>query len=116
MSGKSTVGVTRFGLAPARQVSPGFKPGPIKPEVSDADAFVTPSQPPPPTRGPGESPLPLEGALKRWFDEEVETLQRLAHTQRLKGDYVAAQTMEREIRQLTRQTAAVLERGHSGGR
>lgn len=70
--------------------------------------------PPSPARSPGPRPspspnlLPMEGALKRWFDEEVETLQRLAHTQRLKGDYVAAQTMEREIRWLALQTAAVL--------
>lgn len=54
--------------------------------------------------------LPLaDEPLKRWFEEEVEALQRLAHTQRLKGDYVAAQTLEREIRSLAAETTALLQ-------
>lgn len=52
-------------------------------------------------------------ALRSWFDEEVEALQRLAHTQRLKGDYVAAQFLEREIRQLAAATAAMVQAGQS---
>jgi hypothetical protein len=70
---------------------------------------------PPPTRpGPAcDTPqltLPLaDESLRRWFEEEVEALQRLAHTQRLKGDYVAAQTLEGEIRSLAAETTALLQ-------
>jgi len=57
-------------------------------------------------------PLPVppgDETLRRWFEDEVDTLQRLAHTQRLKGDYVAAQTLEAEIRALASETAALLQ-------
>jgi len=68
-----------------------------------------PSRPTPPRNTP-QSTLPLaDETLRRWFEEEVDTLQRLAHTQRLKGDYVAAQTLEREIRSLAAETAALLQ-------
>jgi len=50
----------------------------------------------------------MDESLRTWFEEEIETLQRLANTQRLKGDYVAAQSMEREIRWLVVQTAAAM--------
>jgi hypothetical protein len=64
----------------------------------------------PPRLAPPQLTTPLaDEALRRWFEEEAGALQRLAHTQRLKGDYVAAQTLEREIRNLERETAARLE-------
>jgi len=34
------------------------------------------------------------------LEEEVERLKRFAHTQRLKGDYIAAQRAERELKLL----------------
>ena len=53
----------------------------------------------------------LDEPLQRWFDEEVEAIQRLAHTQRLKGDFVAAQALEREIRTLAAEMRALLLEG-----
>lgn len=82
---------------------------------------LRPGRPPTPPRQrrPAGAPLRLappqlttplaDEALRRWFEEEAGTLQRLAHTQRLKGDYVAAQILEREILTLERETAARLE-------
>ena len=64
---------------------------------------------------PATVPLGDEN-LRRWFEEEAEALQRLAHTQRLKGDYVAAQALEREIRVLASQTTALLEAGRADPR
>lgn len=74
-----------------------------------------------PRRAPTRTPLPrlspslgpnlLDVSLQRWFEEETDALQRLAHTQRLKGDYVAAQILEREIRLLAADVTALL---HSG--
>lgn len=58
--------------------------------------------------GPQLNQTLADEPLRHWFDEEVEALQRLAHTQRLKGDYVAAQTLERDIRMLTSEMNAVL--------
>jgi hypothetical protein len=49
----------------------------------------------------------LDEALRAWLDAEVGTLTKLAHTLRLKGDFVAAQFMEQEVRQLLRQVAGV---------
>lgn len=73
-------------------------------------------RPPPRTTPPRALPgLPTpdlpSGAksLRNWFEEEAETLQRLAHTQRMKGDYVGAQALEREIRVLATETAALLQ-------
>lgn len=64
----------------------------------------------PPRLAPPQLTTPLaDEALRRWFAEEAGALQRLAHTQRLKGDYVAAQTLELEIRSLALETAARLE-------
>lgn len=87
-------------LRPKRPVAP--RPRVLRPRVG-----VSPSQPGP-TRDTPTLPLADE-PLRRWFEEEVEALQRLAHTQRLKGDYVAAQTLEREIRSLTAETTALLQ-------
>lgn len=39
----------------------------------------------------------LQGEQRRWFEREVGALQRLARTERLLGDYVAAQRLEREL-------------------
>lgn len=64
----------------------------------------------PPRLAPPQLTTPLaDEALRRWFEEEAGALQRLAHTQRLKGDYVAAQALEHEIRTLEHETAARLE-------
>ena len=64
----------------------------------------------PPRLAPPQLTTPLsDEALRGWFEEEAGALQRLAHTQRLKGDYVAAQTLEHEIRSLALETAARLE-------
>ena len=51
----------------------------------------------------------VDASVRLWFDEEAEALQRLAHTQRLKGDFVAAQTLEREIRVLIADMHALLQ-------
>lgn len=65
---------------------------------------------PPPRLAPPQLTTPLaDEALRCWFEEEAGALQRLAHTQRLKGDYVAAQALEHEIRTLELETAARLE-------
>lgn len=78
-----------------------------------------PGQKPPrpaPLRPVGQRSTPLLGThvldepLRRWFAEEVEALQRLAHTQRLKGDYIAAQALEREIHILAAETRALLQK------
>lgn len=72
---------------------------------------------PAPLRLLGQRPVPLlgscvlDGPLQQWFDEEVEALQRLAHTQRLKGDYVAAQALEREIRMLAAEMRTLIQVG-----
>ena len=52
----------------------------------------------------------LQGEQRRWFDEEVRTLERLAHTARLLGDYVAAQRLERELDSFIVEASALLER------
>jgi len=78
-----------------------------------------PPRPAPPRSRPGlpTPDLPNPGlpsgdeSLRSWFEEEAETLQRLAHTQRMKGDYVGAQALEREIRVLASETAALLQAG-----
>ncbi len=64
----------------------------------------TPDLPPPSLPSGDES-------LRNWFEEEAETLQRLAHTQRMKGNYVGAQSLEREIRVLASETAALIQAG-----
>lgn len=51
--------------------------------------------------------LPDQG-LRRWLEEETEGLQRLANTQRLKGDYVAAQLLELEVRELAAEISEAL--------
>lgn len=63
----------------------------------------------PPRLSPQLSLAVVDESLRLWFDEEAEALQRLAHTQRLKGDYVAAQALEREIRVLAEDTHALLQ-------
>ena len=53
-------------------------------------------------------PEPRYEAQRRWFDHEVRTLQRLAQTERLAGDFVAAQRLERELDSFIREAAALL--------
>ncbi len=65
-------------------------------------------RPAPPHDSPPATVPTGDESLRRWFEEEAEALQRLAHTQRLKGDYVAAQALEREIRVLASETTALL--------
>lgn len=88
-------------------------PRPALPDVSPRDTTAlnlpTPDLPTPGVPGSDEN-------LRRWFKEEAETLQRLAHTQRLKGDYVAAQALEREIRVLASETTALLQAGGTDAR
>lgn len=98
----------RKGRVTPKQDVPPKRPAPTRPRGAR-----TPTDRP--TSGPdpeifGEVHF-SDDTLRRWFEEEVETLQRLAHTQRLKGDYVAAQFLEREIRQLALETAALLQAG-----
>ena len=74
-------------------------------------------RPPPRVAPPRSHSVPTpdlpsgDESLRSWFEEEAETLQRLAHTQRMKGDYVGAQSLEREIRVLASETAALLQAG-----
>lgn len=92
----------------------GDKRGALPPLTRPPGAGQRPPRPAP-QRPSGQRPAPLLGThvldepLQRWFDEEVEALQRLAHTQRLKGDYIAAQALEREIRMLASETRALLQ-------
>ena len=87
-------------LHPKRPTAP-------RPRVPRPRVGVSPARPGPARDIPT---LPFaDEPLRRWFEEEAEALQRLAHTQRLKGDYVAAQTLEREIRSLAAETTALLE-------
>lgn len=89
-------------LRPKRPAAP--RPRVLRPRVG-----VSPTRPTP-ARDTPQLTLPLaDETLRCWFEEEVEALQRLAHTQRLKGDYVAAQTLEREIRSLAAETTALLQ-------
>lgn len=48
-------------------------------------------------------------AQRRWFDHEVRTLRRLAQTERLAGDYVAAQRLERELDSFIKEASALME-------
>lgn len=52
----------------------------------------------------------LQGEQRRWFDREVRTLKRLAHTERLMGDYVAAQRLERELDSFIIEASALIGR------
>lgn len=52
----------------------------------------------------------LQGEARRWFDREVRGLERLAHTERLAGDYVAAQRLERELDAFITQAFALIGR------
>ncbi len=52
----------------------------------------------------------LQGEQRRWFEQEVGALQRLARTERLLGDYVAAQRLERELDTFITEVAALLGR------
>ena len=54
-------------------------------------------------------PEPRYEAQRRWFDHEIGTLRRLAQTERLAGDFVAAQRLERELDSFIREAAALLE-------
>ncbi len=51
----------------------------------------------------------LQGEQRRWFDREVRLLARLAHTERLLGDFVAAQRLERELDSFIAAAAALTE-------
>ncbi len=91
------------------------KTEPPQPKRPTAPRSLTRHRPPPrPVSTHDISPptvLTGDESLRRWFEEEAEALQRLAHTQRLKGDYVAAQALEREIRVLASETTALLQAG-----
>ena len=52
----------------------------------------------------------LQGEQRRWFEREVRTLQRLACTERLLGDYVAAQRLGRELDSFIAEVAALMGR------
>lgn len=98
---------------PRPATRPGTRPSTPPTPAPQGPAPTAPVGGPPSLEVPPLEPAPLDSpideALQRWLDEEVEALQRLAHTLRFKGDYVAAQLMEREIRWLKRQTAAVCQ-------
>lgn len=88
--------------------APPTRPAPERPRTARAPREAEPHAQPTSEPTPEHEVHFTDDTLRRWFDDEVETLQRLAHTQRLKGDYVAAQFLERDIRRLAAETAAVL--------
>ncbi len=94
------------------------KPAALPPPIRPGGTGPRPPRPSP-QRPLGQRSTPLldtrllDTSVRHWFDEEVEALQRLAHTQRLKGDYVAAQALEREIRTLAAEMRAIIQTGSS---
>ena len=102
---------------------PNHSPTPAKPQTRRAG--LPPPRTPRPRTRTGVTPpaLPKAGselqdrciqdghlyeAQRRWFEREVNTLRRLAQTERLAGDYVAAQRFERELDSFIREASALL--------
>ncbi len=97
---------------PANPVPPPRTPPP-RPRVRVGTLRAQPVQS---TQSTQPSPNLLEHryeAQRRWFDHEVGTLERLAQTERLAGDYIAAQRLERELDSFIREAAALLEQERS---
>lgn len=84
------------------------KPVPPPTKRSLSGPQRSPRTPPRPAapRPTGLSP-PFRGEQRRWFDHEVGLLERLAHTARLAGDYVAAQRLERELEAFSAEATAL---------
>ena len=104
----------------SQPATPGLPPPrtPARPPTSRPRARVSvlrsqalPSSSPSPVQSGPKLPPP-EGryeAQRRWFDHEVGTLRRLAQTERLAGDFVTAQRLERELDSFIREATALLE-------
>ena len=100
------------GLPPPRTPRPRVRVSVTRaPSVQSAPSQITQSQAvqSQSTQKSPKLPEPRYEAQRRWFDHEVRTLQRLAQTERLAGDFVTAQRLERELDSFMREAAALLE-------